>query len=626
MCGIAGILSISGNIAVERRRAAVVAMLSAISHRGPDETGYYEDQQVTLGHARLSIIDLAGGRQPLFNEDRSCVLVYNGEVYDYQAIRDRLASRHTFATSTDSEVLLHLYEDEGEAFCEQLNGMYAYAIWDSREARLQLAIDPVGIKPLYYYRDDDFFVFCSELRGMIRGLQALGVAFEWNSAAIRSFLQLGWFPAPETPWLGVRKLGAGERLTVDRAGARSTRTPLPAACTSPFDASSGNSAVDQLDDLLTETVRSQLVADVPVGVFLSGGIDSSLLTAVAAKLQPGIKTFSVGFSGGSDEAVAADESQVARAVADHLRTEHYTLMVDPPRLLELLDDAWLAMDEPIVDPAVLPLLLVSREARQHVKVCLSGDGGDEVFGGYPHHWLLSWKRRYHASPSWLRSLAGGVASCLPRTPSRGFREKLRRARVGFSMLADQDYVPGPFSPPHEHWLVDPAPYRQVGRDQLNNDDWYYTDGLLHPLAGQMLPKTDRTSMYASIEVRVPLLDNRMLAFGRSLPFSKKVSRRGVTKVVLRQLLTRYLPVEISRRPKHGFRVPLAGWFRNELKNDIRERLAEGRQIPEEVISRQAVERLISEHLSGRAEHSVRLWALMTLNHWAEQVSTTSTIN
>jgi asparagine synthase (glutamine-hydrolysing) len=625
MCGIAGILSISGKVTVECRRAAVAGMLRAITHRGPDETGHYEDRQVTLGHARLSIIDLAGGRQPLFNEDRSCVLVYNGEVYDYQRIRDRLAGRHTFATNTDSEVLVHLYEDEGEGFCEQLNGMYAYAIWDSGEARLQLAIDPVGIKPLYHYRDDHCFVFCSELRGMICGLRQLGVTVQWNHTAIRSFLQLGWFPAPDTPWMRVRKLGPGERLTVDRAGQRSAQTPLPHGCTWS-DGEAGEATVEQLDNLLTETVRSQLVADVPVGVFLSGGIDSSLLTAVAGKLQPGIKTFCVGFSGESDDVIAADESQVARVVADHLGTEHHTLIVDPRGLLELLDDAWLAMDEPIVDPAVLPLLLVSREARRHVKVCLSGDGGDEVFGGYPHHWLLAWKRRFHAAPVWLRSLAGGVANCLPRSPSRGFREKLRRARVGYCMLADQDYVPGPFSAPHANWLVDPAPYRQVRRDQLYDDDWYYTDGLLHPLAGQMLPKTDRVSMYASIEVRVPLLDNRMLAFGRSLPFSAKVGRNGVTKVVLRQLLARYVPAEISRRPKHGFRVPLAGWFRNELKRDVRERLGEGVGIPEEVIRPEAVRRLVAEHLSGQAEHSVRLWALMTFSHWAEQVSAVATSN
>jgi asparagine synthase (glutamine-hydrolysing) len=622
MCGIAGVFSYSGQ--EPARRGAVAAMLAAIAHRGPDESGQFEDDQVTLGHARLSIIDLAGGGQPLFNEDRSCVLVYNGEVYDYQAIRDRLLVTHQFSTSTDSEVLLHLFEDEGPSFCQQLNGMYAYALWDTRHNTLHVAIDPVGIKPLYVYEADDCFVFCSELRGMIAGLRELRVPLRWNHQALRSYLQLGWFPAPHTPLVGVGKLLPGERLAVSRDGVQRGRTRLPdPAHWEPSE--TDGSTVDQLDVLLTETVESQLVADVPVGVFLSGGVDSSLLTALAGKLQPGIKTFSVGFGGASDEVAMADESEVARAVAEHLGTEHFTFTVDSTRLLELLDDAWLAMDEPIVDPAVLPLLVVSRAARDHVKVCLSGDGGDEVFGGYPHHQLLAWKRRYHGSPRWMQWSASRAAGCLPRAPSRGWREKLRKARVGFQMIADADYSPGPFSFPHADWLAEPAPFRQVSIAQLRDDDWYYVDGLEHPLAGQMLPKSDRVSMYASLELRVPLLDNRIVGFGRAVPFAEKV-QHGMTKAPLRHLLARYLPEEISQRPKHGFRVPLSGWFRNELRQDVERRLAGGGLIPHDVMTAASIENLVDEHLSGRTEHSVRLWALMTLSHWMEQVNAENPID
>lgn len=642
MCGIAGVFARTDRIGLSSREDAVARMLSAIGHRGPDEQGMHSDDHVTLGHARLSIIDLAGGSQPLFNEDRSCVLVYNGEVYDYQQLRDRLAARHQFATSTDSEVLLHLYEEEGESFPEQLNGMYAYALWDTASRRLHLAIDPVGIKPLYYCQADDCFVFCSELRGMIVGLRALGMTLSWHHEAIRSYLQLGWFPAPDTALCEVKKLLPGERLTLhaDRGSdaghespaspwVESRCTPLPAAAGGPLRGPSSGAAasslVDCLDGVLTEAVASQLVADVPVGVFLSGGIDSSLLTAIAGKIQPGIKTFSVGFSGGSQEVALADESTIAEAVAEHLGTEHRTLMIDSHRLLQLLGDAWLAMDEPIVDPAVLPLLVISRAARDEVKVCLSGDGGDEVFGGYPHHRLLPWKRRFHRAPAWCRSALQRGARSLPTAPQRGWREKLRRAGVGFRMLSDRDYSPGPFSYPHQHWLQDPSPYRHVALEQILDDDWYYVDGLLHPLAGQMLPKSDRVSMFASLELRVPLLDNRLLAFGRSVPFAEKV-RGGQTKVPLRQLLARYLPETISSRPKQGFRVPLSGWFREELREEVRDQLQRQSVIPSEVISSDSVDRLIEEHSAGRAEHSIRLWALMTLSHWMSAVLEGGPIN
>jgi asparagine synthase (glutamine-hydrolysing) len=458
---------------------------------------------------------------------------------------------------------------------------------------------------------------------MLAGLSALGVPLHWNRSALRSYLQLGWFPAPETAIHEVSKLLPGERLTVAGEQIERARTELPSA--TQLSDLPGDNTVDRLDRVLTEVVESQLVADVPVGVFLSGGVDSSLLTALAGKIQPGIKTFSVGFQGSSKEVASADESEVARQVAEHLGTEHHTFLVDPAGLLERLADAWTAMDEPIVDAAVLPLLIISQAAREHVKVCLSGDGGDEVFGGYPYHWLLGWKRRYHRSPRWVQGSLGRLASWLPQSPSRGIQERLRKAGVGYRLIAESDYSPGPFAPPHDVWLQEPGAFRELTLAQLCDDDWYFVDGLLHPLAGQMLPKSDRVSMFASIELRVPLLDNRMLAFGRGLSFSEKV-HAGVTKAPLRQLLARYVPEAISRRPKHGFRVPLSGWFRDELKTDVAERLAGGAGIPDDVIAADAISRLVDEHASGRAEHSVRLWALMTLSDWMKRMGATATIN
>lgn len=616
MCGICGVVWRPGHRIAEGASERVTrAMMTAMEHRGPDGQGVHMGDRIALGHLRLAVIDVESGAQPMSSPDGAATLVFNGELYNFQDLKPGLTARGwNFQTRSDTEVLLAGHRLEGDAFDRRLNGMYAYARLEKSAAGevVTLAIDPIGIKPLYVAEAGAAVLFASELRGVIAGLKALGETTELDQQSIAQYLALGWTPAPRTLLRGVRKIPRGGRL---RIHASTGEIELLEAQSLPGKAASATIA--DLEDALQAAVRRQMISDVPLGFFLSGGVDSSLLVALAAEMGLEPRTFTVRFSGEGHGVERANEADVARAVADHFSTRHHEFDVTARVLTETLDDALSAMDQPIADPACLPLLLLSRFARQQVTVCLSGDGGDELFAGYPRHRLAGWKEQWRRLPGAIRAPLRAAAGTLPRAPSSGVAEFLRRGRVGFNLLDDDAYYPGPFSGARGQALSPQPQLPDWARGVAYDGEAMLQADFSGELVGQMLPKTDHVSMCASLECRVPLLDLEVVSIARAMPLSQK--RRGPQgKLPLRELLGRRLPPSIARRPKHGFRVPLTSWFRDELSGLVRERLLSHSHPAGGVLPGAAVEQLVNEHLAGSAEHSIQIWSLLALQTWMDR--------
>ena len=618
MCGIAGILLFDDSYS-ESAGKAVSVMLESIAHRGPDSANMWASDHIVLGHRRLSIIDLETGDQPIFNEDKSCVIVYNGETYNFSTIHEQLAPSYNFQTRSDTEVLLHQYEEKGPEFSDDLEGMFCYSIWDAQKQTLNIGVDAFGIKPLYYYHSDRCFLFCSEIRGIIKGMKAIGIEPTLNVDSTWTFLRNGWFPAPQTGIQGVKKFLPGQRLSLNLNNMLVFDTPLTIPNYTTLDAPANEQPLDQLDQILCDSVKEQLIADVPVGILLSGGIDSSLVSHYAAAKQPDIHTFSVGFSGDSDEARRSDETAFARSVAESMGTTHHEFRVNPDVLRNKIDTAIEAMDEPIADPAILPLLTITELASRHVKVVLCGDGGDELFAGYNRAIISPYKNIYHRLPTWLHGLFRLVFKLLPESPGSQSRwkELLRKVRVVFDIIDNRDYNIGPFSGRQLHWINfpgadDKTALLQYPASQADID----TFELQGQMAGQMLAKTDRISMWNSIEVRVPFLNKRVASFARNLERNHKVKGK-TTKLILRQLISKFVPSVISERPKQGFRMPLSGWMKNELREYLETSLLQKNALLDKFMSREQTRALLDEHLSGKAEHTIRIWTLLVLSKWVE---------
>ena len=614
MCGICGVAGPGADA------EAVARMNARLVHRGPDSEGSFSADGVALAMRRLSIIDLAGGDQPIANEDGSVVVVQNGEIYNYRELRRELEGRgHRFRTASDTEVLVHLYEEHGEGFAERLRGMFAVAIWDERERRLLLGRDRFGIKPLYYRLREGTLSFASELKAL---LEQPGFSREIEPRAVAAFLAFNSIPAPLTIFAEARKLPAGT-LAVWRDGelrlrryARPEPVEAERAKRGPAD-----ELADELRETLRGSVRAHLVADVPVGVLLSGGVDSAGLVALAAGEQADpVKTFSVGF-----EEASFDELERARLVAERYRTEHHEIVLRPDAV-ELLPKLVEAFDEPFGDSSALPTFLVSELAAGEVKVALSGEGGDELFGGYYTYVadLLA------ARVGRLAALAAPLAELLPSSD----------AKVSFDYKAKR-FARGAGLPPlerHHAWKEIFSRETQAallgGRDpgwdpvDLYRERYAETVGA-EPLArlqdvdlgvylvDDLLVKTDRSSMAQSLELRVPFLDNEVAASALGLATPLKV-RRGAKKRLLRQALAPLLPREVLKGPKQGFSIPVAAWLRGPLQGFARETLSA------ETLSRQgwldpaAVTRVLDDHCAGREDLSRQLWGLLAFTLWFDR--------
>jgi asparagine synthase (glutamine-hydrolysing) len=589
-------------------------MSATLVHRGPDSAGEFSDGTVALAARRLSIIDLDTGDQPIANEDETVHIVQNGEIYNYRELRRELdRAGHVFRTHGDTEVILHLYEQHGLRFAERLRGMFAIALWDSQRRRLVLARDRFGIKPLYYSASGGDLTFASELRAFPRG--------DIDLDALEAFLAFNSIPAPLTIFRGVRKLPAGHLLVWDGGEVRAERfaRPAPAA---PSDVRADEEAelVEELRARIRDSVRAHLVSDVPVGVLLSGGVDSSLLAALAAQETPEpLRTFSIGF-----EERSFDELGDARLVAEQYGTDHHDLVLRPNAalLLPALADAF---DEPFADSSALPTYLVSQLAASDVKVALSGEGGDELFGGY-----------YTYAADLLAARVGGLARV-----ARPLVELLPSAntKASFDYRAKR-FVRAAHLPPlerHHGWkeiFSSDARAELTGRShgfdpvELLRSRYAETAGadelarlqdidLGTYLVDDLLVKTDRASMAHSLEARVPYLDTVVTNLALALPTRHKV--RGLAKkVLLRKAAGPLLPRRIVNGKKRGFSIPAAAWLRGELVPFARETLAADRLRRQGYFRPEAVQRLLNDHVTGREDLSRQLWGLLAFTLWHER--------
>ena len=611
MCGICGLASARGGVDPDR----LAAMSATLVHRGPDSDGSYVDGPVGLAARRLAIIDLETGDQPIANEDSTVHVVQNGELYNYRELRHELErAGHRFATHGDTEVLVHLYEEHGLDFAAHLRGMFAAALWDARQQRLVLARDRYGIKPLYYRTAGDGLQFASELRALPRG--------EIDLDALEAFLAFNSIPAPLTIFRDARKLPAGHLLVWEHGAARLERFARPAPVPAPEVRADDDEAelIEELRARLRDSVRAHLVADVPVGVLLSGGIDSAALTALAAQesSEP-VQTFSIGF-----EERSFDELAHARLVAGRYGTEHRELILRPDaaRLLPALAEAF---DEPFADSSALPTYLVSQLAARHVKVALSGEGGDELFGGY-----------YTYVADLLALRTGGLARL-----ARPFVERLptSTAKASFDYKAKR-FVRGAHLPPlerHHAWKEIFAPGARAEltgtRASFDPVDLYRTrfaetDGaellarlqdvdLGVYLVDDLLVKTDRASMAHSLEARVPFLDPVVTNLALALPARQRV--RGLRKkVLLRKAVAPLLPREITRGRKRGFAIPAAAWLQGELAPFARETLSPATLRRQGFFRPEAVTKLLDRHVAGKEDLSRQLWGLLAFTLWHER--------
>jgi asparagine synthase (glutamine-hydrolysing) len=617
MCGIAGF------VAPERRyidaRATIQSMCDAIRHRGPDDAGYYVTRDVALGMRRLSIIDVAGGQQPITNEDASIQLVFNGEIYNFRALRARLQRNgHHLTTSSDTETIVHLYEELGADVVHELRGMFGFALWDAKRERLLVARDRLGIKPMYYWpRPDGGFAFASELRAI---LTLPDFTPELDPLAVGHYFALGYVPHQQAIFRGVQKLPPGHALQWDRtSGLTVTRYWSPVREEQPV--RDDREAIEELRRLIDESVLIHLESEVPLGAFLSGGIDSSSVVAsMQRQMKQPVRTFSIGF-----KERAFDESGYAAEVAKAIGTQHTELIVEPDAD-QLVDEVVRAFDEPFADASALPTYLVSQLARRHVTVALSGDGGDELFGGYTRY--AETLGSQPLSSAKLRDILRDVARRLPyATPWRN--RMLNAARTARGRYASTVALPPDTRdggvlraeivqrmPTMDDLL---ARYfdesRNAGREFATQ--LMLVDAMSY-LPDDILTKVDRMSMAPSLEARVPLLDHVVAEFAFALPARLKF-RDGEGKWVLRRVIDGTVPATVLNRPKMGFGVPLGRWFRNELAHRI-EALRDVRSPIYAYVDPQAVNRVISEHMVRRRDHSALLWRLLAFALWLDALA------
>jgi len=622
MCGIVGI---AGSTTRPVDESVLRSMNDALWHRGPDDDGFLVRDRVGLGMRRLSIIDVAGGRQPIHNEDKSVWAVFNGEIYNYNELRNDLQRRgHHFYTRSDTETLVHLYEEYGDEGVSRLRGMFAYALWDERRNRLFVGRDRLGIKPLYYGRLNGRLYFASELRAFGR---VPGFPRVLNESSVRRYLAYLYVPGPETIWRDVVELPPAHYLVYEGDTPTTHRY-----WDVQYREREHRSPAEWREQFLLQfrdSVKCHLMSEVPLGAFLSGGIDSSAMVAVMAQ-ESGkrVKTFSIGYEG---DGAFQDERAYARIVAKRYRTEHREFVVSPDAA-QLLPDLVATMEQPFADSSVIPNYYISKLTRQHVTVALSGLGGDEIGGGYQRYLGMLWAERYARLPGVLRPrwLEAAVGRLPDVRSGRRWIDQAKRFFATTRLGAADRYAAmvTTFSRADRSRLLAPDFQRQAGPDDVeslvkrvfSSGD---ADGVLHAamradlesyLPGDLLTLADRVSMRHSLEVRVPFLDHPLVELMAAAPASLKVQGRS-KKVLMREAFRGLLPASILNRRKMGFSIPLALWLRTDLRATMQEILAENEIRRLGYLDPNAVERIKAEHLSGRTNHESKLWALINLVGW-----------
>jgi asparagine synthase (glutamine-hydrolysing) len=619
VCGIAGFADLTGRPA---DRGLLARMTAVLAHRGPDGEGFHLDGPVGLGHRRLAIIDLFTGAQPMGSADGRLWIAFNGEIYNFRELRADLERRGgwRFRTNSDTEVILAAYDAWGTACLRRLRGMFAFALWDGERRRLLLARDRVGIKPLIWARHRDRFFFASEIKAILED-RSVPRAIDWE--ALRDYLTFSYVPAPRTIFQVIRKLPPASYLLLDVETGRHGIHRYWDLEFRPDERPSEAEWLDGLRHRLDDAVRSHLVADVPVGAFLSGGMDSSTVVALMARAQDRpVKTFSIGF----DQA-DFDELAWAREVARRFGTDHYEMVVKPDAMEALPRLAW-QFDEPFGDASALPTYYVAKITREHVTVALSGDGGDENFAGYRRYArALALHERLDAAPVRFSLPLLRLASRLLPDTARGQGylallgapglERYFRM-VTFQTEASLDHLLGPEARRHLAPALDPGVFRRLaeaGRVEDLVSALQYVD--IHTyLPDDILTKVDRASMLVSLEARVPLLDHLLMEYLATMPSSLKL-RAGEGKYLLKGAMAQTLPAGILSRRKMGFGVPLAQWFRSELNGYAADVLLSRQAAGRGFVARAAVQRLLAEHAAGR-DRSAMIWMLLCLEKWARR--------
>lgn len=623
MCGIIGTVGFANSEERESSESLARHMCGLIAHRGPDDEGYYIDTTspgAMIGMRRLSIIDVTHGKQPITNEDGSVWIVFNGEIYNYRELRENLISKgHKFRTRTDTETIIHLYEEEGADCVKKLRGMFAFAIWDKRDNSLLLARDRAGKKPLHYSIIGESIVFGSEIKSLLVHPR---MQVQADPGGISDFITFGYVPDPITAFKGINKLPPGHTLTFKSGRVQIERywdfEYLP-----EYEADGQRSEADyieELRDLLAESVRVRLESEVPLGAFLSGGIDSSTVVAyMAREMGRPVKTFSIGFNDAS-----FDELKFARLTAEKFKTDHHEFIVSPD-VEKLIDDIVYHHDEPFADVSSIPTFLVSKMAREHVTVVLTGDGGDEVFAGYERYIVEAQRRVYSRIPRIFRkNVMSPVSRALPRNAygknfirnislddaaryvdyNSYFNEEKKRYLFSSDMLGSiGDYNS---SSRIEEYFYAPASTNHLNR-------LMYFDSKVY-LPGDVLAKVDRMSMANSLETRAPLLDHKLIEFAQRIPPSLKL--KGLeTKYILKKAVEGIIPQEIIYRKKQGFDVPIKHWFNIELKDMIDDTLNDSKTRTRGIFNHKEVVEILDEHRRGRRDNARQIWELFMLELW-----------
>jgi len=627
MCGITGWANLDPRTPPpEGAKGLLHSMCERMVHRGPDAEGLLVREGVALGMRRLAIIDLVTGEQPVFNEDKTVAVILNGEIYNYRELRTRLEKLgHMFRSTSDTEVLPHLYEEYETEMVQHLNGMFAFALWDAQHRRLFVARDRFGEKPLYWGIFEGTLLFASEPKVL---LAHPSVHPGLNLDALRQYLSFDYIPAPLSIYEGIQKLPAAHTLTLENGQvdiqcywrlSYKTQTPVPTE----------REAAEHLEGLLADSVSMRLVSDVPLGVLLSGGVDSSTVAAMAVRASSeAVKTFSISFAESS-----FDESSYARAVAKFLGTDHHEERLSANLAANLVGEIGSWMDEPFSDPSLVPTYLLSRFTRKHVTVALGGDGGDELFAGYPTYWGHRWTGFYKGIPRFLRrGLIEPIVNSLPvKTKNLSFDYRARRFVLGaeYDQVARHHIWFGSFTPEQQTALLTNEVKRTSEADiygqarslmaACDSDDvvecMQSLDTQLY-LAEDILTKVDRASMAVSLEVRAPFLDPRIAEYAASLPSSYKLHGRK-TKYILKRSVAGLLPPFVLQRGKKGFGVPVAEWLKGKLRPLARDLLSPERLRRSGLFDPIYVARLQSEHERGVANHRKLLWTLLMFELWHE---------
>ena len=618
MCGIAGIVGRNGE-AVEASN--VHRMCQMIVHRGPDNEGLYVRGAVGLGMRRLSIIDIAGGQQPIHNEDDTVWAVFNGEIYNYLELRAELEGRgHHFYTHSDTEVIVHLYEELGADCVRKLRGMFAIALWDESKKSFLLARDRLGKKPVHYALHNGRLLFSSEIKAILAVAPELAVP---NPEAVLQYFYFGYVPDPLTAFVSIQKLPPGHQLEYSRENLK-IRSYWDIPSYGNATTQSEEECLEILESKLAEAVRIRLMSDVPLGALLSGGVDSSIIVALMARASSTpVKTFSIGFA----EDVF-NEAPYARVVAEHFGTEHHEMVVNP-NIEETIAYLSSMIEEPFGDSSMLPTYFVCRMAREHVTVALTGDGGDEMFAGYDRYAVAMQRKRFDNIPQWAGRLyrrtlhpnlpAGFYGRNLAWNASLNWRDRyldsvtflpaLHRERSLFSkdFLAAANRMADPLRQFQNYFDQAPEAHDDLSR-------LLYLDTKTY-LVGDILTKVDRMSMATSLEVRVPMLDHEFVEWAATLPIEWKL-RASTRKYLLKRLAERLgIPAELLHRPKQGFQLPLEHWLRGELKQKLLSILTEPRTLQRGYFRPEAVRGLVDEHVRGRRNRSGVLWKMLILEWW-----------